>query len=72
MSTGENQFDADPFETDHWEFYVVPTSVINRECGDNKTISIGRIKSLVQQENKGAIRYEQLKSAIDTTLDASN
>ena len=50
----------------------MPTSVINRECGDNKTISIGRIKSLVQQENKGAIRYEQLKSAIDTTLDASN
>ena len=76
LSIGENQLDADPFETDHWEFYVVPTSVINRECGDNKTISIGRIKSLVKQGQKGPIkgpiRYDQLKSAIDVVLDAGN
>lgn len=69
LSMGENQLDADPFETDHWAFYVVPTSIINRECENNKTISIGRIKSLLKQEKKGAVSFERLKSAIDEALD---
>ena len=69
LSTGENQHDADPFETDHWEFYVIPTLTINHECGDNKSISIGRIKHLLKQGNKGAVPFDQLKSEIDATLE---
>lgn len=35
-------------EMSHWEFYVVPTSTINRLCGHNKTISIGRLRAFLQ------------------------
>lgn len=66
LGIGENQNDAFPLETDHWEFYVVPTSTINRECGDNKTISIKRIKEITHKEN--GIPFSELKSAIDAII----
>lgn len=67
LSIGENQADADSFETDHWEFYVVPTAEINSKCGDNKTISIGRIREFAK-----GVSYDQLRVAVDEALEASS
>lgn len=66
LNTGKNQNDADPFEMSHWEFYVVPTSIINRECGHNKSITLGRLRSITP--DKGKVIFNQLKTAIDEAL----
>ena len=66
LNTGKTQKDADPFEMSHWEFYVVPTSVINRLCGHNKTISLGRLRKITPEAGK--VPYAQLKEAIDLAL----
>lgn len=66
LNIGKNKRDADPFEMSHWEFYVVPTSIVNNECGDNKSISLGRLKSITP--DKGKVPYCQLKTAIDEAL----
>lgn len=44
--------------------YIVPTSVINEKCGNNKTISIGRIRNLGFE----AKRYDEIKSTIDGVI----
>ena len=66
LNTGKNQNDADPFEMSHWKFYVVPTSIINRECGHNKSITLGRLRSITP--DKGKVIFNQLKTAIDEAL----
>lgn len=66
LNTGKTRTEADPFEMSHWEFYVVPTSVINRECGNNKSISLGRLRDITKEQGK--VPYNQLKSAIDKAL----
>ena len=66
LNTGKNKADADPFEMSHWEFYVVPTSVINSKCGSNKTLSLGRLRQITKE--KGKVTYSQLKAAIDMAL----
>ena len=57
---GENQEEAWPLEVSHWEFFVVPTTVINRECGNQKTVSLSRVQRFTK-----AVNYNQLRSAID-------
>ena len=64
LLTGENKDDAWPLEVSHWEFYVVPTTVINKECGNQKTVSLSRVQSFAR-----AISYNQLKEAIDNCID---
>ena len=66
LNTGKNKQDADPFEMSHWEFYVVPTSVINEKCGHNKTISLGRLRSITPE--KGIVPFSGLKEAVDSAL----
>lgn len=66
LNTGKNQKDADPFEMSHWEFYVVPTSIINSICGHNKSITLGRLRSITPEKDK--VIFSQLKTAIDEAL----
>lgn len=66
LNTGETMEDSNPLEMDHWRFWVVPTSTINRLCGDNKHISLGRLKKITHQEN--GVGYADLKSAVDAAL----
>lgn len=58
---GNTREDADPTKLEHWEFYVVPTSFINKYCGNNKTISLSRIKSFGFEPTS----YAELKAKID-------
>lgn len=66
LNTGKNKQDADPFEMSHWEFYVVPTSLINEKCGHNKSITLGRLRSITPKE--GIVPFSGLKAAIDAAI----
>lgn len=46
-----------------WKFYVVPTTVINRELGNQKTVSLGRIEDLTDP-----VSYMRLKELVDEAL----
>ena len=65
LNTGDTREASNPLDLDNWEFYIVPTAIINEKCGSNKTISLGRIKSL----GFPAKRYNEIKSEIDKIID---
>ena len=65
LNTGETRETSNPLNLNNWEFYVVPTVVIDEKCGDNKTISLGKIKKL----GFFAKRYNELKKEIDKFID---
>lgn len=64
LNTGTTKESSNPMNINNWEFYIVPTSVINEVCGNNKTISLGRVKKL-----SPLIPYEQIKNVIDSIID---
>ena len=66
LNTGDTKEASYPLNLNNWEFYIVPTSVINANCGSNKTISLGKIKSF----GFCAKRYDEIKNEIDEIIDA--
>ena len=64
LNTGETRETSNPLQLEHWEFYVVPTSVINEECGDGKTISLTRVQKLTEK-----VDYASLKARVDEVID---
>lgn len=52
---------------DNWTFYVVPTSVINKEYGDKKTLSLKSLQKL--DGYKDGLKWNQIKGAVDTIID---
>ncbi len=65
LNIGDTRETSYPLNLNNWEFYIVPTSVINEKCGNNKTISLGRIKGL----GFSAKRYDEIKLEIDNIID---
>ena len=65
LNTGDTRESSNPLNLNNWEFYIVPTVVINEKCGNNKTISLGRIKSL----GFSAKRYDEIRTEIDKIID---
>lgn len=63
LLNGENEESAWPLEVSHWEFYVVPTLMINNTFGDQKTVALSRVKELVSP-----VSYADLKDAIDSAI----
>lgn len=55
---------ADPADFSQWSFYIVPTSVINEQCGDQRQISLQGL------ERVGAVQcdFPHLKDAVDAAL----
>lgn len=64
LINGETVETANPLDLDNWEFYVVPTAFLDEYCGDNKKISLGRIRSFGFE----CVRYNNLKNAIDAVI----
>lgn len=64
LSTGETRESSNPLKLENWEFYVLPTYVINEECKDGKTISLSRVRKLTDKVN-----YTELKEKIDKCVD---
>lgn len=64
LNTGETKNDSNPLQLEHWEFYVVPTSVINKKCGEQKTICLSRVRKLTEK-----VDYNNLKEKVDEVID---
>jgi len=66
LNIGETKEASNPLVLENWRFWVVPTSEINRLCGNNKTISLGRVKGITQQKN--GIGYRELREEVDKVI----
>ena len=66
LNNGFTKETSDPMNLNNWEFYVVPTKIIDEKCGDNKTISLGRVKKLSEP-----INYKKIKKTIDRIIDCN-
>ena len=66
LNTGDTKESSNPLNLNNWEFYIVPTTVINEKCGKNKTISLGKIKSLGFSPKE----YSEIKIEIDKIIDS--
>ncbi|MCL0055492.1 hypothetical protein M1N56_06445 [Dehalococcoidia bacterium] len=51
--------DINPLDLEQWEFYVVPTSVLDRELGDIQNISLSRVKQYSHR-----LTFSQIAKAI--------
>jgi len=58
---GDTRGTSNPLVLDNWDFYIVPTSVINEKCKDNKSISLKRI----QQLRYSPLKFNEIKNVID-------
>lgn len=64
LNTGTTKEESNPMNLNNWEFYIIPTYVINKVCGDNKTISLGRVRKLTDK-----VSYDKIKETIDIIID---
>lgn len=60
LLTGTDREHVRPLDVAQWRFYVLPTSVLNRNVTEQKTIRLGRLKALRPHE----CAYEELKASI--------
>lgn len=66
LFSGTDRETADPMDLDQWEFYIVPTQLINDKCGDKRTISLSALKTL----GISAVDYSGIKTVVDQFVDA--
>lgn len=64
LNTGTTKATSNPINLNNWEFYIVPTSEINEKCGNNKKISLERVRKMTQKKSFG-----ELKNTIDKIID---
>jgi hypothetical protein len=57
---GEDRERIDPLEVAQWTFYVLPTSDLDRQVPEQKTIGLGRLKGLLPR----TCSYGELAAAI--------
>jgi hypothetical protein len=60
LLNGTDSDHVDPLDVEQWTFYVLPTSVLNREVPEQKTIRLGPLKDL----GAHSCAYGELKAAI--------
>ena len=65
LNKGETKEDSYPLNLDNWEFFVVPTAVLNEKCKDNKSITLSKIKKL----GFAPLTYIEIKEAVDKIID---
>ena len=52
---------ADPMKLEQWQFYVLPTAILDEQCGDKQTLSLSSLLSLSPIQ----CTYSELKSVMD-------
>lgn len=60
LLNGNTREEANPLILENWEFYVIPTTKINEECGDNQTIGLSKVRKLCGTK----IEYSALKKEV--------
>ena len=73
LHTNQDIESVDPLVLDYWEFYVVPTFVIDERCErignpDQKKISLNVVKRL----SKGSVSWSGLRQRVDDVVDIVN
>lgn len=63
LNKGETHNTSNPLKIENWLFWVIPTTVINEECGEQKTINLQKVKFLSKTE--GGVTFENLRAEID-------
>ena len=56
---------ADPADFSQWQFYIVPTAVLDERLGDQRQISLQGLERIEAIH----CSYSELKSAVDKALD---
>ena len=51
---------VNPLELTQWEFYILPTSTLDSSLGNQKTVSLSRLKEI----GAVALSYDQIRNAI--------
>ncbi len=64
LNTGLTKDESNPLELKNWEFYILPTDVINEKFGNVQSISLSRIRELTDK-----VEYSQIKNVIDEIID---
>lgn len=64
LNTGTTKESSNPMNLNNWEFYIIPTFIINEKCGNNKTITLSRVRKLTN-----AVTYDKIKKTIDDLID---
>jgi len=62
---GDTRATSNPLVLDNWDFYVVPTLVINEKCKNNKSISLKRI----QQLGYSSVKFDEIKKVVDNEVE---
>jgi len=57
---------VNPLELTQWEFYILPTSTLDFSLGDQKTVSLSRLKDL----GAVALGYDQIRNAVLEAYDS--
>ncbi|MBR1584443.1 MAG: hypothetical protein IJ662_02760 [Clostridia bacterium] len=70
LNTNRDINNADPLIIDDWDFYVIPTFVIDEMCSkygnpNQKTISLGVVRKL----SDGSVKWDQLHEKINEAID---
>lgn len=62
---------ANPLILDQWEFYILPTFVLNEECGDQRSISLSQLLSLHPEKSDYGILGTKMRRMLlrNTTSD---
>ncbi len=70
---GETKETSNPLILDHWRFWVIPTELINDECGDNKSITLQRVKKLFKKfyGSEEGLRFANIKNSVDKAIEYS-
>ena len=65
LNTGDTKNDSNPLKLENWEFYIIPTAIIDKECGNGKTISLSKVRKLAEK-----LQYDEIKKRIDEIIDS--
>lgn len=60
LLANKDQATLDPLDVGQWEFYAVPTEVLNEKCPRQKKISLGALKRISGEP----VGYEELRDAV--------
>ncbi len=63
LYTEKDKLKANTLDADMWEFYVLPTKIINDDLGDQKTIGLSSLKKYCQP-----VSFYGLKDSIDKAI----
>lgn len=55
----KDQSTIDPMDLEQWEFYVLPTAVLDKQFGSQKRITLGRLKALAS-----LVHFDELKTTV--------